>query len=102
MSQTSRGTLAESLNANELAEDEYYEVLAAEERRIALDVLSHDASAVELDELAALVTAESSDDVALDRMRATLHHTHLPKMAAHGVIEYDPETCLVHSPQTTS
>lgn len=53
-----------------------------------------------IDELVdALLRAEADGGIARtdgrDHLLVELHHTHLPKLEAHGVVEYDAESCWV-------
>lgn len=84
--------------AAELTEDDRHRLLAAERRRIALDVLAERTVPVDLETLAAAVAARETDDPdeptgdAVERVAVTLHHAHLPRMADYGVIDYDRES----------
>lgn len=96
MSQTIPGGLAEASSANELTEDECYQLLAAEHRRLVLDVLAGQKTAAGLADLAADVATQAGADAADEtRIATALHHVHLPKMADLGVLEYDPETRVI-------
>lgn len=77
-----------------LSERDRYEVLASEQRRITLDVLTARSHAIHLDELATQVAAREgpTDEGAVERVRITLHHQHLPKLADLGLVAYDRET----------
>lgn len=77
-----------------LTDSEYYELLAAEKRRTALDILERSTLPVELMDLAAAVAKLETDEEVVDkrtieRFGETLHHRHLPKMDNLGIIEYD-------------
>lgn len=81
----------------QLSESDRHRLLAAERRRVVLDVLAEESGPTTLFDLAgAVATRESTTDVpdpaTVDRVAVSLHHTHLPKMAALGVVEYDPDT----------
>lgn len=74
---------------------ERYRLLRSERRRLVLDVLSPEQAAVPLDELAAEVAARESgldadDERAVERLKITLHHNHLPKLADAGALDYEP------------
>lgn len=76
--------------------DELFGLLANERRQALLSVLATRGGPVDVDELtraiAALETSTDATDVDesdLRRVRLTLHHVHLPKMADYGVISYD-------------
>ena len=84
----------------ELTAQARYELLAAERRRLALDVLAGTTGTVELDTLAAEIATredgiDASDEEAIEHVTLTLHHAHLPKMADVGVLDYDPATALI-------
>jgi|AntRauTorcE11898_2_1112593.scaffolds.fasta_scaffold15006_2 hypothetical protein len=69
--------------------------LPADRRRLALECLSGQSTPVELEELAAEIAAREDestvvDEKTIERVATTLHHTHLPKLAAVGVLDYDP------------
>ena len=83
----------------ELSPDRVYEILAHEYRRHTLCILHSRPGAVETDELAALVAARSRDvpvsDVTenmRDAVLVELHHNHLPRLRAAGLISYEPGT----------
>lgn len=83
-----------------LPESERHRVLASERRRLILDVLAERSTPVDLADLAAAVATRESDgetDGDVDRVALTLHHVHLPKMAAHGVVGYDPDAGRIES-----
>lgn len=48
-----------------------------------------------VDELAALEGRASDESSPRDEIELTLRHTHLPKLSAAGVIDYDPERSVV-------
>jgi hypothetical protein len=79
----------------------WFEVLADDHRRTALAVLGERDGPVGLDALARAVAArvatESTDErpTATRRIAITLHHHHLPKLAAAGLVEYDATTRTV-------
>ena len=93
-------TISESLNWAHVSEDEYHELLAAEERRLTLEILSGQPTSTPLAVLARRVTKrmaaiESPEPSQVEKIATTLHHIHLPKMAEHGVIRYNPTSRLV-------
>ena len=52
---------------------------------------------------AAIVGAEHVDVDAAERLELLLHHSHLPKLAEHGYVEYDPcsgDATLVEAPES--
>jgi hypothetical protein len=80
-----------------LSDDDRYEILSAARRRAALAVLENEARRLSLRSLASAVAKEeegvdAEDTRAIDRVAVSLHHSHLPKMAAFGVVEYDPSS----------
>ncbi|TQQ79316.1 hypothetical protein EGH24_11845 [Halonotius terrestris] len=71
--------------------------ISDDHRRIVLRTLDAvDETALHIDRLAAAVAAAESPhddrDAVQHRIRTALHHTHLPKLAAAGLIEYDTAT----------
>lgn len=103
MLRSSRSGLAVELHTDHLPEDERNQLLASEERRLALDALDALAgrtSSIELKELAAEVASQQEVSVAveegsLEKVATMLHHAHLPKMDDMGIVEYDPQTNVV-------
>lgn len=80
-----------------LSEEEYFQILAAERRRVTLDVLRKMRNSIRLSDLASEVAKredgiDSNDDSALERVKISLHHTHLPKMDDARLLDYDTET----------
>lgn len=76
---------------------EQYELLAADRRQHALDLLAGQTTSIALEELAAGVAAQedgvdADDEQAVKRVAASLHHCHLPKLAESGLLDYEPET----------
>lgn len=82
-----------------IAPDEQFRVLAAEPRRVVLDVLDGDGP-VDLLDLAGAVGDARNGDAADDRVALSLHHHHLPLMDEVGVLEYDPERRTVSNYRT--
>lgn len=77
-------------------------LLSDRHRRYVVDFLADRESSIALDELAAAVAARAieteSDGVPPERtetVATTLHHAHLPKLAAADVVDYDTETNTV-------
>ena len=86
----------------QLTHSEYFQLLSADRRRVALEALAEQTAPVELDALAAAVAAREKDEDTVTEERVTqvasmLHHVHLPKMADFGVVEYDLDTCRIES-----
>ena len=91
---------AERTRTAELTTNERYRLLSNDRRRATLAVLGDRTAPVELADLAAAVAdrmtdAGVADEELVDRMKASLHHAHLPKMNSLGVVEYEPRTCCV-------
>jgi len=79
-----------------MTESGRHRVRSSERRRAALEVLRDETAPVDLDELAPAVAARETDSKSLDesfveRVRISLHHAHLPKMADFGVVDYDAQ-----------
>lgn len=94
---TDPGSVSETLSL-----DVAFDVLADRRRRHLLDCLRESESPVALGELARDVAARergpSDADAppeAVDRVHLTLYHSHVPKLAAADVVEYDRERDLV-------
>ena len=75
-----------------LNEDEVHRLLAAERRRLTLDILS-EGGPWELEELATELLArenrDPADEHAVQRAMIALYHRHLPLMDDLGAIEFD-------------
>ncbi|WP_247009028.1 DUF7344 domain-containing protein [Halorientalis litorea] len=76
--------------------------VADERRRAVLDVLDRtDEEAIPFDTLSDRVVelvSDGDDEPGADhrqRVHATLHHTHLPKLAASGLVVYDTDAMTV-------
>lgn len=85
-----------------LTETEYLELLSAAHRRATLDVISSADAPIELEELTEMIVAregegEPVDPATIDRVACCLHHQHLPKLDAFGVLRYDAERNRVES-----
>ncbi|WP_459809100.1 DUF7344 domain-containing protein [Halopiger thermotolerans] len=79
--------------------DELLAVLAARDRRLVLELLRRNGGA-SVDSLSAQLTgARESEALATTvgdtRTRIELHHAHLPRLDAAGLLEYDSDTGLV-------
>lgn len=95
----------------DLSETERRRALSAERQRLVFDVLSERSAATDpaerppavgLDRLAATVARRERRDPRVDsetvrRTEHSLHHIHLPKMAALGLLDYDREARCVES-----
>lgn len=85
-----------------LNESERHELLASERRRLAVDVLCDLSAPVDLSDLAAEVASREqhagrSDSDLVKTISIALHHKHLPKMGAFGLVDYVPETNTVEA-----
>ncbi|USZ70256.1 DUF7344 domain-containing protein [Natronosalvus halobius] len=92
----------ERSDAIELSTSDRHRLLAADRRRLALEVLTGTSGTVSLEELTREVAAREDDrgvqdEASVDRseIEISLHHHHLPKMAEMHVLEYDPETNVI-------
>lgn len=82
--------------------DSVLDLCRHQHRRIVLGTLTEEGRPLTLDDLAEAVLeynhqtpiAEASEDV-LTETRVTLHHVHLPKLAAEGLVDYEPEQRVV-------
>lgn len=88
--------MTNALHTIDLAPTERYRLLAADRRRLAIEILVQEQSAVERTALAAEMarreTEGEPDSDAIRDVELSLHHVHLPKLAAAGVIGEYPET----------
>lgn len=80
-----------------LTDGERYSLLSSERRRTVLDVLEEQTADIQLTELAFEVAnqeagLDAEDSETVMRIKTTLHHNHLPKMDALGVLTYDPDS----------
>lgn len=90
------------MDENSIETDEALDLCRNQRRRIVLTVLAEEHGSLTVDDLTAAVlehdhqtpATEVPDDVTA-RVRLSLYHEHLPKMASTGVVEYDPEQLLV-------
>jgi len=78
--------------------DRVHEILAHEYRRSTLTCLHERTERLSLEELAEYIAKDIEPagnaryDELNERIRIQLHHSHLPKLAAGGFVEYDSET----------
>lgn len=95
MSKTVTRTSIEYESSDELTDSEWFNVLTSARRRDALEVLADHDQPLELDVFATEV-AEQSDASGGDdfrrQVKISLHHTHLPMMSDHGIIDYDSDS----------
>jgi|AntRauMinimDraft_4_1070384.scaffolds.fasta_scaffold00292_6 hypothetical protein len=96
----SRNT-AESTNQQvrkvNLTESERHTLLSSERRRRVLDILEEQTTPVQFTDLATEVAKQepgldAEDSETVERVKISLHHTHLPKMDGLGVLTYDPDS----------
>lgn len=78
----------------DLTESERHGLLASERRRSILDALEGRSVSIELDDLAAELAArdehlDPTDPEGVRRLKAELHHVHLPMLSDSGVLDYD-------------
>lgn len=81
----------------DLSTSERHRLLAAERRRLVLQILTGEPLPFGLEGLAAEVAAREAagdtvDAETVERVAITLHHTHLPVLADAGILTYDPES----------
>ncbi|MFD1647803.1 helix-turn-helix domain-containing protein [Haloarchaeobius litoreus] len=69
--------------------DRLLDLLADRHRRQVLVTLAGASEPLTVDELSELLS--DVDETQVERARLELHHTHLPKLEAAGLVEYDPE-----------
>ena len=97
MSSTLNKRAAEQLRDTELSASERHRLLSSKRRRLVLDLLDDRSDSLTLQGLAEDVTRRESsgnpsDQAAAERVAIALHHDHLPKLAAAGVLDYDTQT----------
>ncbi|MFC6864424.1 hypothetical protein ACFQGE_13280 [Halomicroarcula sp. GCM10025817] len=85
-----------------LTDTERHQLLASERRRLAIDVLCDLDAPVALSDLAAEIASREqhagrSDADLVETVSIALHHNHLPKMGALGILDYAPETNTVEA-----
>ncbi|WP_232701753.1 DUF7344 domain-containing protein [Halobacterium wangiae] len=92
-------------HSRSLSTDELLEIAADQTRRIVLSQLIEEGeSRVQVEELVSTVCAETGPTVGEhptghETVRTRLHHRHLPKLAAAGVIEYEEDRhCVRYHP----
>lgn len=97
---TTETTIEKCVRTVDLAASDEHRLLADEQRRLALALLSQRQRVVDVAELAAEIAHREADDEsvgeeAVDRAIISLHHRHLPLMDDLGVVDYDADLCLV-------
>lgn len=86
----------------DLSTSEQHRLLAAEQRRLVLEILEDESLPFGLKGLATEVAArEAENDTANEetvrRVLISLHHTHLPALDDAGILTYDPESHRIES-----
>lgn len=87
------------LNDGDLDRDDLFSVLSNARRRYVLSYLCEtDDDVVELSDLVDWITAQEADGEGAqhEAVAISLHHTHLPELAARGVIDYDARSETIH------
>ena len=94
MSETPTEWIENGAGSIELPTGDRHRLLASARRRLALEILAERTTPLDLEELAAKIAAreDGADEATPERVAVSLHHVHLPMMAALGVVEYDPGT----------
>lgn len=102
MSQSSNDQAGDSSGPVTLHESDYHRLLSSARRRTVIEVLEGVSVPVSVEDLANVI-AIRGDDVDRDRVddveriAIALHHVHLPKLSARGVLDYDPASHEVES-----
>lgn len=81
--------------------DELFDLLRDDRRRTVLSVLDGRDSPIDVSTLARAVADSRHDDPsdeAIEDVRVTLHHVHLPKLAAASLVDYDRDARTVDRP----
>lgn len=91
VTQTSE-TTAQSNSTVTVSAAAWNDLLVHARRRQTLRVLVDRDTPLELTALADAVAERSDEVVDPTEVAVSLHHVHLPKLAAHGVVEYDTES----------
>lgn len=94
MSRNTAENTSQLVRATNLTKSERHKLLSSERRRVVLGILEGQTTPVQLAALASDVATEESgldpvDSEAVERVKITLHHTHLPRMSELGVLTYD-------------
>lgn len=77
------------LAAAELTDSERCHLLSSKRRRIVCNVLAEEDAPIGFEELATTVFARENAAESGGDVKIALHHVHLPKLDAAGVIDYD-------------
>lgn len=94
MNGTTSDSVAERGATTRLTESQRHRILANEQRRVLIELLSDKSDPVTLSDLATTLFAREADAGASreQQIRAELHHSHLPMFDEIGLVDYDPET----------
>ncbi|WP_327051010.1 DUF7344 domain-containing protein [Halomicrococcus gelatinilyticus] len=108
MSNQPHSPVPSSRHGTESPTDALFEVLASRYRRLVLAELARSRTPTTVPELARRVTAQEIGcpvadvpDDECDSVESVLYHAHLPKLADHEFVEYDPERAVVASSART-
>ena len=92
----------------ELSQDEIFAILSNPRRRYVLYFLNQHGEGIELTDLAEHVAAWENDTTVEElsskerkRVYVSLYQTHVPKLADHGLIDYDPDSGMVRPTETS-
>jgi len=89
----------DSTDIAQLPETDRYRLLSNERRRATLTVLAERTTPLRIDDLATAVAQRVIDDDPemefVERVKISLHHSHLPKMDYLDVLEYDPDAKII-------
>ncbi|MEA5388985.1 hypothetical protein VB773_05260 [Haloarculaceae archaeon H-GB2-1] len=77
-------------------------MLSNQRRRVALVTLSDASTPLDLETCAELIAeresgVDATDESVRNRVAATLHHVHFPKLSEFGMIDYDADANRVES-----
>lgn len=84
------------LNSVEITPGKQHKLLAADRRRIALDVLDEQRESIALSQLAEEIARREEGTTAVKRVAISLHHVHLPLMTDMALIHYDATRNEIH------
>lgn len=104
--ETRRATVVEPIpSAGAESIDEIFLALADVRRRIAIEYLTAVDRPVSRDELVQHVATTVRDGASPggtqhDEIAVQFHHTHLPKLVAVGLVDYDEERGVLHATET--
>lgn len=96
MSKATSAQIPDVGSDDELTISDQHRLLTSKHRRRVLDLLADTNTPIELENLASKVSMRGNDAVEDTLIR--LHHVHLPMMSEMNVINYDPDTRIIHQP----